>query len=185
MVQCRSGFSVVDTMNISTHSNFSRTSELLSQHEDATIVGRTDMALLLNKKVKSKQISSELADSFIQNAKRRYSLSHLQKYAQGATYVNFKDMIDIQLLESNSNEQQITMINDEPGRGVVELDARRFWQYSINLLQTQDYNGFGTQFMPIPMFKTNDNPSAPTWILFSLISGSKELWQVINTKKSL
>ena len=51
-------------------------------------------------------------------------------------------------------------------------------------MQTQDYNGFGTQFMPIPMFKTNDNPSAPTWILFSLISGSKELWQVINTKES-
>ena len=77
-----------------------------------------------------------------------------------------------------------TIINDEPGRRVIELDARRFWKYRINLLQTQDYNRFGTQFMPIPMFKTNDNPSAPTWIIFSLISGSKELWQVINTKES-
>ena len=126
MVQCRSGFSGVDTMNISTHSDFSKTSELLSQHhEDATIVRRNDMTLLSNQKVKNKQISSELADSFIQNAKRRYSLSHLQKCAQGATYVNFKDMIDIQLLESSSDEQQITIINDKPCRRVIELDARR------------------------------------------------------------
>ena len=69
MVQCRSGFSGVDTMNISTHSDFSKTSELLSQHKDATIIGKNDMTLLLNQKVANKQNSSELAASFIQMQK--------------------------------------------------------------------------------------------------------------------
>ena len=61
MVQCRSGYSGVDTMNVSTHSDFSKTSELLSQHEDASIIGRHDIRNLLQQKVLSKQISPELA----------------------------------------------------------------------------------------------------------------------------
>ena len=56
MVQCRSGFTGVDTMDISTHSDFSKTSELLSQHEDASIIGRHDIRMLLHQKVSTKQI---------------------------------------------------------------------------------------------------------------------------------
>ena len=38
--------------------------------------------------------------------------------------------------------------------------------------------------MPIPMFKTSNNPSALTWILFTITSSCKELWQIIDTKES-
>ena len=69
MVQCRTSFSGCDTMNVTTHSDFSITSDLLSIHEDASIIGRPDMTLLLKQKKTSQQISDELADSFIQNAK--------------------------------------------------------------------------------------------------------------------
>ena len=41
IVQCQTYFSGIDTMSIGTHSNFEITSELLSQHEDASIVGRS------------------------------------------------------------------------------------------------------------------------------------------------
>ena len=85
-------------MNISTHSDFSKTSELLSQHENASIIGRNDIRLLLNQKVANKQISPELAESFISQAKQRYSIDDLRKYTQGATYVTFNDMIYIQFI---------------------------------------------------------------------------------------
>ena len=97
MVQCRSGFSGVDTMNVTTHSNFSKTSELLSTHEDASIIGRNDIRLLLNQKVANKQISPELAELFIKNAKQRFNIQELRKYTQGSTYVSFIDMITIHL----------------------------------------------------------------------------------------
>ena len=45
MVQCRTSFSGCDTMNLTTHRDFNMTSELLSQHEGASIVGRPDMII--------------------------------------------------------------------------------------------------------------------------------------------
>ena len=69
MVQCWKGYSGCDTMNISTHSDLSKTSELLSQHEDASIVGRQDIVLLLRQKNAAKQVSRELANFFYQMQK--------------------------------------------------------------------------------------------------------------------
>ena len=100
MVQCRSGFSGVDTMNVTSHSDFSKTSELLSIHEDTTLIGRPDIHILLIQKVRNNQISSELANEFIKNSKKRYSVDHLRKHAQGSTYVSFNDMVTIHLHES-------------------------------------------------------------------------------------
>eukprot|EP00957_Ditylum_brightwellii_P072793 5532417-Ditylum_brightwellii.AAC.1 len=60
-------------MSIGTHSNFARTSELLSQHEDASFVGRPDMVFLLDRKVKNNEISKKLAEAYIFNAKQQYT----------------------------------------------------------------------------------------------------------------
>jgi len=81
MVQCRTSFSGCDTMNVSTHSDFSMTSELLSLHEDASIIGRPDITILLKQKVESKQISPLLADTFVRNAKSRYNKNKLMEFA--------------------------------------------------------------------------------------------------------
>ena len=69
MVQCRNGFSGVDNMNITSYSDFSKTSELLLMHEDTTIIGRNYIYILLQQKVTSKQISPKLVNSFIENEK--------------------------------------------------------------------------------------------------------------------
>ena len=45
-----SSYEGVCTMDLTTHGNFGSGSELLSQHEAASIVGRNDINLLLNKK---------------------------------------------------------------------------------------------------------------------------------------
>ena len=122
MVQCRSGYSGVDTMNISTHSDFSTTSDLLSRHEDASIIGRNDIRLLLNQKVANKQISSELAHSFIRNAKKRFNIEELRQFAQGSTYVSFIDMITIHLFES-SDKQEVKVLKDTPNRQVEHISV--------------------------------------------------------------
>ena len=69
MVQCHSGFYGVDTMNITSRSDFSKTSDILTMHEDTTIIGRNDIHILLQQKVTSKQISPKLKNSFIENTK--------------------------------------------------------------------------------------------------------------------
>ena len=181
MVQCWSSYHGIDTMNISKHSDFSKCSELLSQHEDATIIGRPDINMLLHQKVSAKQITPELCESYIENAKRRYNLSQLRKYTQGSTYVSFRDMIDLYLYET-SDKKDIRIIDDDPDTRSQEVFVRRTWQPIINMLQTEDEYGYGTHFRPVPQFNTNNVPSAFTWVLFSLISSSKELWRLIDQK---
>ena len=51
MSQCQSGSSGVDTGYVTQNGDFSRTSELLMQHESASIVMRDDMRILLDQKV--------------------------------------------------------------------------------------------------------------------------------------
>ena len=65
MVQCHSGFSIVDTINITSPSYFSKPSELLPMHKDTTIIGCNDIHIILQQKFTSKQISSKLENSFI------------------------------------------------------------------------------------------------------------------------
>lgn len=184
MVQCRTSFSGCDTMNVTTHSDFSFTSELLSIHEDASIIGRPDMTMLLKQKKTSKQISTELADSFIQNAKKRFTKDHLYNCAQGATYVSFSDMIKIQLHES-SNEQEIIVIKDDPQlEDNVRIPVKRTWQRIINILQTEDRTGYGTQFRSIPQFVNYKNSSCFTWVVFAIMTSCKELWEVVDSKEN-
>ena len=68
-----------------------------------------------------------------------------------------------------------------------ELSVRRSWPFLINLLQTEDKTGFGTQFRAIPRFSRvidDSKESALTWTLFAILSSIKELWHIIDTKSS-
>ena len=186
MFQVHSGYSGVSTMGLTTHSDFSRSSELLSQHEGASIIGRDDINLLLSKKVANKQISAEHARNFVRDARHRFSEQALRQYTQGATFVKFSDMIAIQLFES-SDQQNIEVMNDCPtrlSREQKKLWVRRSWPIRINLLQTEDCKGFGTQFRPIPSFNTGQKPSALTWTVFAVLSSCPSLWCAVDTKPS-
>jgi predicted GIY-YIG superfamily endonuclease len=186
MVQSRCGFDGVDTMELTTHSDFSKTSYLTSQHEGASLVGREDLSILLNQKASKGQISHELAHSYVNHAKEQYNIEELRRRAHGATYVEFGDMIRIHLFES-SDEQQIRVINDKPtsrnrsNQPVLEW-AKRSWSPYINILQTEDEHRYGTQFRSMPMFNTSDVPSALTWTLFAILSSSSDLWQAVDNK---
>ena len=114
--------------------------------------------------------------------KKRYSKSDLYSCAQGATYVSFSDMIKIQLHES-SNEQEIEVIKDNPQvEVIVKIPVKRSWQRLINLLQTEDKDGYGTQFRSIPQFINYKDTSCFTWVVFSIMSSYKELWEIVDSK---
>ena len=129
MVQVHTGYSGVNSMQLTSHSDHSSASELLAQHEAATIVGRNDINLLLAKKVEHKKMSSETAHSFTQHAAHRFSDSDLRKHAQGATYVKFNDMIAIHLFETSFN-QNIAVVDDRLTRDTRQLKqsfVKRSW----------------------------------------------------------
>eukprot|EP00956_Cyclotella_meneghiniana_P041029 scaffold212406_cov40-Cyclotella_meneghiniana.AAC.1 len=60
-------------MDLTSHSDFSRASELRYQHEAASIVGRDDIVLLLNKKVTNGEISPEHEENIKTNARLRFN----------------------------------------------------------------------------------------------------------------
>ena len=88
-------------MDLTTHGNFGSSSELLSQYEAVSSIGRNDINLLLNKKVENGEMSQDMAHSFARDAHHRFSIAQLRHFAQGATYVCFADMIAIHLFESS------------------------------------------------------------------------------------
>ena len=126
MYQVYSGYAGVNSMQLTTHSDHSSGSELLAQHEDATIVGRNDINLMLSKKVEQKKISPETANSFTRHAAHRFSDSDLRKHAQGATYVKINDMIAIHLFESSFN-QNISVVDDR-----LTINTRQLQQALVN-----------------------------------------------------
>ena len=93
-------------------------------------------------------------------------------------------MITIQLFESSA-EKDIEVIKDDPERDVIiNIDVKRSWQPIINILQTEDESGYGTQFRSTPPFNYNKGPSCFTWIVIAMLSTCKELWEIIDTKES-
>ena len=147
MFQQRSEYSGVSTMDLTSHSDFSEVKELRSQHEAASIIGRDDMRLLLNKKVSNNEISSELMHNMIKDARIRFNNVDLREHAQGATYVKFQDMVRIHLFES-SFKQNISIIDDRPrniriSRTERDVYEKRSWSICNNILQKEDSTGYG------------------------------------------
>ena len=58
-------------------------------------------------------MSAEVMNNMIKDAKYRFNENDLRKYAQGATYVKFQDMIRIHLFQS-SDKQNINVVDDRP-----------------------------------------------------------------------
>lgn len=95
-------------------------------------------------------------------------------------------MFNIHLFESSGNNG-IHIVEDmcHEGREItlpVEVKAKRSWPILINLLQTEDESGYGSQFYPIPKFMAQDESPVLTWCLFSLFASCKELWKLVDLK---
>ena len=109
----------------------------------------------MNQKVQHSQISAKLEQSFVESAKNEYSIDNLKNFAKNPTYVRFDDMIPINLFEISDNKQNITVINDvltNRRRQQSDLSVQRSCPFLINLLQTKEKTGFGTQCQAIPQF---------------------------------
>ena len=76
------------------------------------------------------EISSEHAAAFVRSAKHRFTEDKLREHTQGATYVNFADMVAISLFESNY-QQTMCVINDSPDRGNRQSTKRQCLDLTI------------------------------------------------------
>jgi hypothetical protein len=141
MVQQRCEYSGVSTTDLTNHSDFSRVTELRSQHEEASIIGRTDINMLLQRTVENGVLSQEHANNMVRKARIRFGdEEELRHNTEGATYIGFSDMVRIQLFES-SDKKTITLIDDRECRGNRQpqlLKVRRSWSITINILHTED-----------------------------------------------
>lgn len=182
MTESRVGYAGADTMNVSTTGDFSGSSHLLSSHQESYVIGRPDINILLDQKVANREITPGLAEAFRRNAQSRYTINGLRDHTQGATYVSFEDMVETHLHET-AQSQHVRAINDRPSarNRNQTLHVSRSWSTRINMLQTEDRNGFGSQFRPIPGFNTS-KPSALSWVLFAIMSSCKELWHIVDNK---
>ena len=169
-------------MNVSTISDWSKTSPLLAEHECNILYGRNDLVHLLSAKVEAKQVTPELSQNIRQYSQDCCPPGSLDKYRQGATYVPISDIITLHLAQSydDGNSGLITAIKDNNR----EIHCRRSWSRTINIVQMEDIHCYGFQFRNIPPFATPNKASMMTWTLCSILSNVKELWQAVDTKSN-
>ena len=63
-----------------------------------------------------------------------------------------------------------------------EVQCRRSWACTINIVQMEDCNGYGFQFWNILAFSSSRKACMTTWTLCSILFSVKELWQAVNFK---
>ena len=103
MAKVNGGYTGLDSISVSTSSNFNRTSELMAQHEALALSNRDDLVHLLWQKVACGQVNKPLAAWLLENSRHLFLEGSMTRFKDGATYVPFKDVIDIQTQASQDD----------------------------------------------------------------------------------
>ena len=176
MCQQSGGYAGVSTFSVGQRSKWNYNSILRSRAEAISVAGRPDIASLLSRLVDSGQATPGLRNSIHELSSFLCPPGVLDKYNQGATYVEFIDNIKLQLSVS---EEDPLVDCVWPSRSVSRI--RRCWPRRINIIQTEDNTGFGTQFRPFPNFTTQDD-SMMTWCLCAMLTTVKDLYAAVDCK---
>lgn len=179
MSHVRGTYSGIDTGNITTVSDFSEYSLLRSLHEAVSLRGRPDLQTLLSKKLSYDQINRELADGMLDDS-YDFDEVDIQRAREGATYVPYLDTVRIHLHQADDDKSGGLIDAVNASDKVVQI--KRQWPRVINIVQSEDSDGYGYQFRPIPAFNELDKETMMLWSLYSLLSGVKELWQAVDSK---
>ena len=128
-------------MNVSTHSDWSKTSCLLAEHESNGLAMCPDLVHLLSRKVRAGQVSTLLSNNLMETSLQLASKEDLNGYCQGATFVPFYDVILLHLQQTSNDfgSGSISCINDK-GENIT---CRPSWAPTINYVQTEDCTGYG------------------------------------------
>ena len=175
-----SGFFGLSTIKLSTHSDFSKKSELLAQHESLYLHGHDDIAHLLSRKVELGQTSGINADKLMDTSHKLFPNGSVDEHRQGSTFVPINDVIHLHLAQSHEehNQDLISVVNDND----EIIQCRRAWSQIINIVQMEDSRHYGFQFRSVSRIAPNGKAGMMTWSLCSILSSVKELWQAVDTK---
>lgn len=172
-------FKGVDTFDVSQDGYFRTLSHLQERHSAAALAGRHDIRSYLSHMGESNDIEPQMVQDLLSFSTSLYPHGIDKSLTDGATYVPFEVAMKYHL--SLKQESVISYRYTNSGGITVNKSIRRAWPRFINTIQKQDSSGFGYQFRPIPPIKVKN--SLVTWILFSLLGSSSELWCLIDSMR--
>ena len=76
-------------------------------------------------------------------------------------------------LQDYSDKKEISVNQDNPDQRNKQFMMTRPWQRNINMLQTEDVTGYGTQFRSVPGFNNRGIHVSLTWSLIAVMSSCK------------
>ena len=189
-VRSVAGFYGTDTCNLRKVGDHSFLSDLSGRLAAVYLQNRPDMMTLLETQARERVITSGTRNNYLFHTRFFADRGHARRCVQGATYVAFEDMIRIHLFENSDNTSIRVEVPRTPTRfnpaTAENIFVQRSWSPFINLLQTEDVTGYGTQVQALPKLdfssgKGEKPPSMLTWILVGVLSGCSELWRVVDS----
>ena len=178
MTSLQGNYNGVDAFSVSSTSKWNTPSAIRTHREHLALAGRSDINLLLQQKVDSRQIGPISADAMKVNAKLAFSPEDLTQYIDGATYVPASTACEIHLsnAEESDGDHFICITSNDD----VIKSCPRSWPRHINIVQMEDSSGYGIAPRTIPSLEGRNNfSSMVTWWLLASISGISELYSTI------
>jgi hypothetical protein len=181
MTEVRGSYQGLDTMSVTTKSDWSHADTVRERHEALCLHGRKDIVHLLDSKVQCSQLPRSIADSKMRLSEILYPPGSTDKYTKGATFVPVDDAYSIQI--SINHEEKFGRMHDCINANGRTVTCRKNWPSHINYVQRED--DYGMPFPKIPNLINSGPEKLPAmmpWALLAMISSSKELYQAIDKK---
>ena len=178
----RGSFQGIDTCNITTFGDFSKTSILLDERESRSITCRRDVNMLLSQLQKDSVISSLTVDGMRDRAKKACpSKDVLDDHLRGSTFVSAYDAMLLQKMVGESptiefirdiysNEDSDMSLSDTQTNRVHTVTCKRNWPQMIVHCQMFDPIGYGCNFPTSPRFQKNYPVSQMLWCISGMLA---------------
>lgn len=172
----RQNFSMkgVESINLSTQSDFGHHSLLLWESEARSIANRSDLTAHLNNLALEKKLSPDQVNAMSQYAIKYCSKVDMANLAFGSTYVPLEVAM---LMQKEANDRLIVVVD---ASGSETSRFNRVW-YSY-LYPCQSMNSHGAQFISVPKFSRNST-SWSIWQLSAMFLCIEPLWKILSTKE--
>ena len=185
----RGSFQGIDTCNITTFGDFSKTSILLDESESRSITCRRDVNMLLSQLQEDSVIYSFTVDGMRDRAKKACpSKDILDDHLRGSTFVSAYDAMSLQKMvgESPTIEVIKDMYSNEDSLSDTQMNrirkgiCKRNWPQIIVHCQVFDPTGYGCNFPTSPCFQKKYPVGQLLWCISGILTKVPILWKLTN-----
>eukprot|EP00984_Skeletonema_dohrnii_P023809 scaffold12895_cov164-Skeletonema_dohrnii-CCMP3373.AAC.6 len=172
----------VDSFTITQDPSLRSVSYLQSLHYAVSIAGRNDIRSHLSNMGETGEIEPGMVADLMNFSNEMFPNGIAKDCLDGSTYVPYSIVMRHYL--SLNREMDVIHRRFVEGTDIpVDKQIKRSWPHLINTIQKEDSSGFGYQFRSIPPFKGKCSSVnvLPSWILFSLLSSTAEMWDLVDS----